>query len=116
LPGGVQCRATLGVLLGGIINTCPSHLIRLYFISPTMDLHLLFLSRSLLVCMLILLGPKPSNKQTNNVINWRWRFSFLTEIATRLLNFQCHLHMMEKNHYCYKWKHIDCHYLFWIVE
>ena len=55
LPDGVQCRATLGILLGAILITCPSHLIRLCFISPTMYLHLLFSSRSLL---LILLGQK----------------------------------------------------------
>jgi hypothetical protein len=53
LPDGVQCRATLGILLVAILITCPSHLIRLCFISPTMYWHLLFSSRSLL---LILLG------------------------------------------------------------
>jgi len=42
LPGGVQCRATLGILLGVILNTCPSHLLRLCSISSTMFLHLLF--------------------------------------------------------------------------
>jgi hypothetical protein len=49
LPGGVQCRATLGILLGVVLITCPSHLIRLCFISPTMFLHLPFLNSSLLL-------------------------------------------------------------------
>ena len=55
LPGGIQCRSTLGILLGVILITCPSHLIRLCFISPTLFLHLPFLSSSLL---LILFGQK----------------------------------------------------------
>ena len=52
LPGGVQCRATLGILLGAILIACPSHLVRLCFISPPMFLHFLFLSRSLLLILL----------------------------------------------------------------
>jgi hypothetical protein len=53
LPGVVQCRATLGILLGAILITCPSNLIRLWFISPTMFLHLLFLSIVILCPYLI---------------------------------------------------------------
>ena len=55
LPGSVQCRAIMGIILGAILITCPSHHIRLCFVSPAMVLYLLFLSISLLR---ILLGRK----------------------------------------------------------
>ena len=54
-PGGVQCRAVLGILLCGILITWPSHLILLCFIPVLMFLLLHFRCRFLL---LILLGQK----------------------------------------------------------